>query len=133
MRVSLQAIADKLLEDGLLLTALEFHTELLESGKELKSLKDFFSNSQNFCNSSESPVRGTADIRRSESQVTLDSIDRLTRYSEDTDRREEDRVAILEYELRTARETIAQLRTELQELTKNDKGKASQGNSSEEE
>ena len=29
---------------------------------------------------------------------------------EDTDRRDEDRLAVLEYELRTARETIAQLR-----------------------
>ena len=133
MRVSLQAIADKLLEDGLLLTALEFHTELLESGKELKSLKEFFSDSQNFSSGTESQSRSGPEISRSESQVTLDSIDRLTRYSEDTDRREDDRLAILEYELRTARETIAQLRTELQELTKNDKGKASQGNSSEEE
>ena len=133
MRVSHQVIADKLLEEGFLLTALEFHTELLESGQELKSLKDFFSNSQNFCNSSESPVRGTADIRRSESQVTLDSIDRLTRYSEDTDRREEDRVAILEYELRTNRETIAQLRAELQELTVNQQRKATPGTSGEED
>ena len=133
MRVSHQVIADKLLEEGFLLTALEFHTELLESGQELKSLKDFFSNSQNFSNSSESPGRGTADIRRSESQVTLDSIDRLTRYSEDTDRREEDRVAILEYELRTNRETIAQLRAELQELTVNQQRKATPGTSGEED
>ena len=107
MRVSLQAIADKLLEEGLLLTALEFHTELLESGKELKSLKEFFSDSQNFSSGTESQSRSGPEISRSESQVTLDSIDRLTRYSEDTDRREDDRLAILEYELRTARETIA--------------------------
>jgi hypothetical protein len=40
---------------------------------------------------------------RSASQITLDSIDQLTRYSEDTDRKEEDRLAILEYELRTSR------------------------------
>ena len=31
---------------------------------------------------------------------------------QDTDRREEDRMAVLEYELRTARETITQLRLE---------------------
>ena len=40
---------------------------------------------------------------RSGSQMTLDSIDQLTRYSEDTDRKEEDRLAVLEYELRTSR------------------------------
>jgi hypothetical protein len=42
-------------------------------------------------------------LSRSASQITLDSIDQLTRYSEDTDRKEEDRLAILEYELRTSR------------------------------
>ena len=41
-------IARKLLNDKLLLTALELHTELLESGKELALLKDFFSNPGNF-------------------------------------------------------------------------------------
>ena len=125
-----QQIAEKLIEDGFILTALEFHTELLESGKELKTLKDFFSNSKNFsCSedvinnlqSPETPAKGFKcstpgkDISRSGSQMTLDSIDQLTRYSEDTDRRDDDRVAILEYELRTARETIFQLRAELSE------------------
>lgn len=41
-------IATKLLNDRFLLTALEFHTELVESGRELKQLKDFFSNPSNF-------------------------------------------------------------------------------------
>ena len=35
------------------------------------------------------------------------------RYSEDTDRKEEDRVAVLEYELRTAREALQQLKSEV--------------------
>lgn len=41
-------IATKLLNDKFLLTALEYHTELLESGRESKLLKDFFSNPSNF-------------------------------------------------------------------------------------
>ena len=132
-----QDIADKLLEEGFLLTALEFHTELLESGKELKSLKEFFANSGNFVSSSqaqsspESQSRAGRQISRSESQGTLDSIDRLTRYSEDTDRRDEDRLAVLEYELRTARETITQLRSDLQELTKQEQTKTGPGSSGE--
>lgn len=41
-------IATKLLNDKFLLTALEFHTELIESGRDLKQLRDFFSNPSNF-------------------------------------------------------------------------------------
>lgn len=41
-------IATKLINDKLLLTALELHTELLEAGKELRQLKNFFSNPGNF-------------------------------------------------------------------------------------
>ena len=43
-----QGIADRLVQDGYLLTALELHTELEERGKPLKSLKEFFENSSNF-------------------------------------------------------------------------------------
>ncbi|VVD03204.1 unnamed protein product [Leptidea sinapis] len=41
-------IATKLLKDNYFLTALEFHTELVESGKELPQLREFFSNPGNF-------------------------------------------------------------------------------------
>jgi hypothetical protein len=41
-------IATKLLQDKFVLTALELHTELLECGREIKQLKDFFSNPGNF-------------------------------------------------------------------------------------
>lgn len=41
-------IGKQLLEDKLYLTALELYTELLECGKELKDLKDFFANPGNF-------------------------------------------------------------------------------------
>lgn len=41
-------IATKLLKDNFFLTALELHTELVESGKELPQLREFFSNPGNF-------------------------------------------------------------------------------------
>lgn len=41
-------IATKLLKDHYFLTALELHTELVESGKELPQLREFFSNPGNF-------------------------------------------------------------------------------------
>lgn len=43
-----EEFATALLEDGLTLTALELYTELLESGKDLQCLKDYFSNPGNF-------------------------------------------------------------------------------------
>jgi len=45
-------IAKKLLNDRLLLTALELHYELVEAGKELPGLREFFSNPSNFEHSS---------------------------------------------------------------------------------
>ena len=45
---TLDAVASKLLKDNMLLTALELHTELLESGRELPRLRDYFSNPGNF-------------------------------------------------------------------------------------
>ena len=46
--VDYQCLADQLLKDGFLLTALEFHTELLERGRTLKNLQIFFEDSTNF-------------------------------------------------------------------------------------
>ena len=43
-----EEVASALLEEGLVLTALELHAELLESGKEVASLRDYFSNPGNF-------------------------------------------------------------------------------------
>lgn len=45
---SVDKIATKLLKYNFILTALEFHTELVESGRELPRLRDFFSNPGNF-------------------------------------------------------------------------------------
>lgn len=53
-----------------------------------------------------------AILARSGSQVTLDSLD-LTRYSEDGERGIEEKVAVLEFELRKAKETINALRNNL--------------------
>jgi len=46
--VDYQNFAERLLRDGFLLTALEFHTELMERGKTMKSLQKFFEDSSNF-------------------------------------------------------------------------------------
>ena len=46
--VTLDNLASKLIKDNFILTALELHTELLESGRELPRLRDYFSNPANF-------------------------------------------------------------------------------------
>lgn len=46
--ISYEEIAKKLLNEKLLLTALELHAELCETDRELPILKDFFSNPNNF-------------------------------------------------------------------------------------
>ena len=46
--VSYESIANQLLSDNYLLTALELHSELLDAGKELPRLTKFFSNPANF-------------------------------------------------------------------------------------
>ena len=43
-----EAIALKLIKDNLFLSALELHTELVESGREIPRLRDYFSNPANF-------------------------------------------------------------------------------------
>ena len=45
---ALEDFADLLLEEKLILTALELNTELLESGREVPKLRDYFSNPGNF-------------------------------------------------------------------------------------
>ncbi|KAI8426153.1 hypothetical protein MSG28_005099 [Choristoneura fumiferana] len=93
-------IATKLLKDNFFLTALELHTELVESGKELPQLREFFSNPGNF-EQHVSRASEFVSMHRSPSQATLDSLD-TARYSEDGGG---DRggsggdVAVLEFEL----------------------------------
>ncbi|KAI5637094.1 hypothetical protein NE865_10144 [Phthorimaea operculella] len=112
--LSYENIATKLLKDHFFLTALELHTELVESGKELPQLREFFSNPGNF-EQHVSRASEFGSMHRTPSQATLDSLD-TARYSEDGGG---DRggsggdVAVLEFELRKARETINVLRANL--------------------
>ncbi|XP_045495915.1 RAB11-binding protein RELCH-like [Colias croceus] len=107
-------IATKLLKDHFFLTALELHTELVESGKELPQLREFFSNPGNF-EQHVSRASEMSSMHRTPSIATLDSLD-TARYSEDGGG---DRlgsggdIAVLEFELRKAKETINSLRANL--------------------
>lgn len=53
----LEDIATWLLDEGLILTCLELHTELLESGKQVALLKDYFSNPGNFETAIPQPIK----------------------------------------------------------------------------
>jgi len=114
----LDVVANRLLDDHLFLTALELHMELLESGQELGRLRDFFSNPANFERMSIARNPATfgesspPQLARAASVQTFDSID-FARYSDDGERVENDRVAILEFELRNAQDTIRLLRMAL--------------------
>ncbi|XP_050533582.1 RAB11-binding protein RELCH-like isoform X2 [Daktulosphaira vitifoliae] len=112
--LSYNDIARKLLNDRLLLTALELHYELVEAGKELPGLREFFSNPSNFEHTSpqNDNISITLSMGRSSSQATLDSLE-LTRYSEDGDKTINERIAVLEFELRKAKDTINALRANL--------------------
>ncbi|XP_045766578.1 RAB11-binding protein RELCH homolog isoform X2 [Maniola jurtina] len=120
-RLAYEDIATKLLKDNFFLTALELHTELVENGKELPQLREFFSNPGNF----EQHVTRATDftsMHRTPSQATLDSLD-TARYSEDGggDRAGSGNdVAVLEFELRKARETINALRANLTQFADGD-------------
>ncbi|XP_043850333.1 RAB11-binding protein RELCH isoform X2 [Dromiciops gliroides] len=133
-RLSVDAIAAQLLRDQFLLTALELHTELLESGRELPRLRDYFSNPGNFERQSGTPpgvggpgilgaagagAAGSREPDRAGSISTLDSLD-FARYSDDGNRETDERVAVLEFELRKAKETIQALRANLTQAAENE-------------
>lgn len=114
--MTIDGIASRLINDRFLLTALEFHMELMESGYELPRFRDFFSNPANF-------ERGrTVDntkLTRTSSIQTFDSLD-FARYSDDGERHESDRIAVLEFELRKAHEKINSLRSSLTKTAETD-------------
>lgn len=116
-KLSYNDIATKLLNEKLLLTALELHAELSEAGRELPVLRDFFANAENFESPSMKP-EPYLPMPRSSSQATLDSLD-ISRYSEDGGGSDE-RVAVLEFELRKARENISALRANLTVVTESE-------------
>uniref|UniRef100_A0A8C9SAX3 RAB11 binding and LisH domain, coiled-coil and HEAT repeat containing n=1 Tax=Scleropages formosus TaxID=113540 RepID=A0A8C9SAX3_SCLFO len=99
-RLSVDAVAAQLLRDQYILTALELHTELLESGRELPRLRDYFSNPGNFEKQGGTPPAvkeqggNTVAMKgyRAGSVSTLDSLD-FARYSDDGHREADDRVA----------------------------------------
>ncbi|XP_053715339.1 RAB11-binding protein RELCH homolog isoform X7 [Synchiropus splendidus] len=97
-RVSIDVIAAQLLRDQYILTALELHTELLEAGRELPRLRDYFSNPGNFERQSATPpardqgLGPGGPLNRAGSISTLDSLD-FARYSDDGNRETDERVA----------------------------------------
>lgn len=108
-------IANKLLRSGLILTALELHAELIERGKELPRLREFFDNPHNFEKQTENKQELNVPMfknARSPSDHTFDDSTDFTTYS-DNERPGDERVAILEFELRKAQNTIEQLRASL--------------------
>ncbi|KAM7442022.1 hypothetical protein ABFA07_008942 [Porites harrisoni] len=115
------AFAEKLLKHNLLLTALELHAELVEAGLEISRLRDFFSNPGNFerqyVTAGSSKDALSSILPRTSSVATIDSLDDYTRYSDDGARDADERVAVLEFELRKAHETIKALRGSLTEAT----------------
>uniref|UniRef100_A0A8C5STA8 RAB11 binding and LisH domain, coiled-coil and HEAT repeat containing n=1 Tax=Laticauda laticaudata TaxID=8630 RepID=A0A8C5STA8_LATLA len=142
-RVPVDALAAQLLRDQFVLTALELHAELLESGRELPRLRDYFSNPGNFERQSAGGAGalaptpsasgapgiiamvgggkepGAGQLHRAGSISTLDSLD-FARYSDDGNRETDERVAVLEFELRKAKETIQALRANLTQAAENE-------------
>jgi hypothetical protein len=128
-KITYDQIASVLLKNNLTLTALELHTELSELGREVPRLRDYFSNPANFeqlpASSSSNFNQPSGDagysLHKASSIQTFDSLD-LTRYSDDVDQSnkfQEDKIAVLEFELRKAKETINQLRNTLTIATGN--------------
>uniref|UniRef100_A0A670ZUY7 LisH domain and HEAT repeat-containing protein KIAA1468 n=1 Tax=Pseudonaja textilis TaxID=8673 RepID=A0A670ZUY7_PSETE len=108
-RVPVDALAAQLLRDQFVLTALELHTELLESGRELPRLRDYFSNPGNFERQSAGgagfgalTTRPAGYRNRAGSISTLDSLD-FARYSDDGNRETDERVAENEVPLQERR------------------------------
>ncbi|KAL8571755.1 hypothetical protein ACOMHN_051122 [Nucella lapillus] len=115
--ISWDGIANKLLKDNFILTALELHTELVESGRELPRLRDYFSNPGNFERTKDDTPPPT--LPRTSSVQTFDSLD-FARYSDDGERQVDERVAVLEFELRKSQETIKSLRKTLTREAENE-------------
>ena len=110
--ITLDNIAARLIRDRYILTALELHMELMESGRELPRFREFFSNPGNFERGRIADTSTPSRLVRTSSIQTFDSLD-FARYSDDGEKNESDKVAVLEFELRKAQETIKSLRAAL--------------------
>ncbi|XP_065672823.1 RAB11-binding protein RELCH isoform X2 [Hydra vulgaris] len=115
----IDSVAKLLLEKRFFLTALEFQTELIESGKGSSRLKEFFSNPNNF--EFQAKLDPLSLLRKAPSVLTLDSIDDFARYSDDDAHETDERIAVLEFELRKAKETIYELRQSVTEMASESK------------
>ncbi|OQR75166.1 lisH domain and HEAT repeat-containing protein KIAA1468-like [Tropilaelaps mercedesae] len=113
--VKLEGVARFLLNEKFYLSALELHTELLHKGIELSILRNFFNNPGNFehlVQLSEPLSAAPGPLPRTSSVQTLESLD-LTRYSEDGEGLLSEKIAVLEFELRKAKDAIRSLRNNL--------------------
>lgn len=78
--LSLDALAASLLKENFVLTALEFHTELLETGREIPRLRDYFSNPGNFERTKDE--FGTASLRNvSELLIVFSVYDNIAQWN----------------------------------------------------
>uniref|UniRef100_A0A1I8HYQ5 LisH domain-containing protein n=1 Tax=Macrostomum lignano TaxID=282301 RepID=A0A1I8HYQ5_9PLAT len=123
-KVSVHKFAEYLLTNKFYLTALEYHAELCERGEpQVSKLANFFSNPGNFESTywpaldSHAGGHSSGRMQRSPSVTTFDSMD-AARNSDNGDQATDERVPVLEFELRKARETIASLRQELTDKAK---------------
>uniref|UniRef100_A0A1I8HV56 LisH domain-containing protein n=1 Tax=Macrostomum lignano TaxID=282301 RepID=A0A1I8HV56_9PLAT len=123
-KVSVHKFAEYLLTNKFYLTALEYHAELCERGEpQVSRLANFFSNPGNFESTywpaldSHAGGHSSGRMQRSPSVTTFDSMD-AARNSDNGDQATDERVPVLEFELRKARETIASLRQELTDKAK---------------
>ncbi|CAH8663013.1 unnamed protein product [Dicrocoelium dendriticum] len=108
-------VAQYLIEEKFYLTALEFHFEQLDRGTCLPQLNGFFSNASFFENMCGLKCEGPPTVARCSSVSTLDSMD-IGRISDDGNSVEE-KLKVLEYELRKKNSEIQSLRSELTNLT----------------
>nr|XP_018668539.1 RAB11-binding protein RELCH isoform X2 [Ciona intestinalis] len=108
--ISIDDIAQALLKRNLILTALEFYTEIQEKGKDQTRLRNYFSNPSNF--EQQITTKDSSGSERTASCSTFDSLD-LARFSDDGAQIVDEKVAVLEFELRKAKDTIKSLRANL--------------------
>lgn len=120
-------IANKLLKSGLYLTALELYAELAERGKELPRLREYFDDAKNFEKSTSTTVKQEVDdagggagmsnlfvprpqTPHTASDQTFDSVDYANYSDEEMDSPGNQKIAVLQFELRKANQTISSLR-----------------------
>lgn len=140
---NLEQVAEYLINEGLHVTALELNSELLRNqGRELATVRRYFTSkssplsnrasasqaiaapgSSGHIRISQQNRASTPIVKKSPSVQTFDSLD-LARESDDgaIDQNNE-KIAVIEYELRKANETIASLRASLTEAISSNKSK----------